>query len=410
VDLAQIRETLKARRPGHSLPQALYNDPAMVDFDLKAIYGRSWLMAGFTCEVPDSGSYSSIKVGPWSVLIVRGRDGQIRAFHNSCRHRGAVLCKEGQGKSPRIVCPYHRWTYNLDGSLLSAMRMPEDFDRGDHGLRPVHCEVMAGVIYICLADTPPSFDRFRAEFEPLIAPHDLENAKIARVETLTEYANWKLVLENGRECYHCQASHPELSRTFPVGSSAYFDYGGADHAAQFEARMAEAGLPCGPVGEDWWQAIRFPLNPGMISMTVDGRPAVDKLMCQPGGGDIGSMRWALEPHSFAHATGEILFFFSAMPISARETLVTAKWLVHKDAVPGVDYDPEGIAEPWHTTNLQDKALAENNQDGVDSPAYVPGPYSPEAEVLVLRFVDWYCDKAAEYLDETLGTGVLAHVG
>jgi glycine betaine catabolism A len=409
VDLAQIRDVLRQRRPGHSLPQALYNDPAMVDFDLRAIYGRSWLMAGFSCEVPDPGSYSSIKVGPWSVLIVRGRDGQIRAFHNSCRHRGAVLCKEGMGKSPRIVCPYHRWTYNLDGSLLNASRMPEDFDTSDHGLRPVHCEVMAGVIYICLADTPPPFDTFRAEFEPLIAPHDLENAKVARVETLLENANWKLVLENGRECYHCQGSHPELSRTFPVGSSAYFDYGGADHAAQFEARMAEAGLPCGPVGEDWWQAIRFPLNPGMISMTTDGQPAVKKLMCKTGGGDIGSMRWALEPHSFAHATGEILFFFSAMPISARETLVTGKWLVHKDAVAGVDYDAEGIAEPWHTTNLQDKALAENNQDGVDSPGYVPGPYSPEAEVLVVRFVDWYCNKAAEYLDEKLGTGALAHV-
>ncbi len=402
MDLAQIRSVLDSRRPGHSLPQALYNDPAMFDFDLEAIYGQSWLMAGFSCEVPDPGSYTSVKIGPWPVLIVRGRDRRIRAFHNSCRHRGAVLCKEGQGKSPRIVCPYHRWTYNLDGSLLSVARMPDDFDKGEHGLRPVHCEVVAGVIYICLADTPPAFERFRADMDLVLAPHDLENAKVAHTETLLEYANWKLVLENGRECYHCQASHPELSRTFPVGSGAYFDYQGAEFAARFDERMAHIGLPSGPVGEDWWQAIRFPLNPGMISMTIDGQPASKKLMCKLGDGDIGSLRWALEPHSFAHATGEMLFFFSAMPISPRETLVTAKWLVHKDAVEGIDYDGEAIAEPWHSTNLQDKALAENNQDGVDSPGYTPGPYSPEAEVLVLRFVDWYVAKAKAYIDAKLG--------
>jgi Rieske 2Fe-2S family protein len=156
------------------------------------------------------------------------------------------------------------------------------------------------------------------------------------------------------------------------------------------------------VGEDWWQAIRFPLNPGMKSMTLDGNLACKKLMVQAGDGDIGSLRWALEPHAFAHATAEQLFFFSAMPTSQHETLVTAKWLVHKDAVAGVDYDAEGIAEPWHTTNLQDRDLAENNQDGVNSPGYTPGPYSPEAEVLVLRFVDWYCKRTAAYCDEQLG--------
>ncbi|EGD58431.1 Rieske (2Fe-2S) domain-containing protein [Novosphingobium nitrogenifigens DSM 19370] len=403
MDLAEIKQAFATRRPGYSLPQSLYNDPAVFDFDLHAIYGRSWLMAGFACEVPTAGSYTSIKVGPWPVLIIRGKDGTIRAFHNSCRHRGAVLCKEGVGRTPRIVCPYHRWTYALDGELLNAPRMPDDFETATHGLRSIALEVVAGVIYICLADNPPAFDAFREGMEALLGPHDLENAKVARVETLVEYANWKLVLENGRECYHCQGSHPELSKTFPIDASAYFDYGGADHAARFEARMAELGLPCGPVGEDWWQALRFPLNPGMTSMTMDGSPASRKPMCAVGGGDIGSMRWALEPHSFAHATGEQVFFFSAMPTGPRETLVTAKWLVHKDAVEGVDYDSNAMAQLWHVTNIQDKDLAENNQAGVDSPGYTPGPYSPEAEVLVLRFVDWYCARAEEYLAEKLGS-------
>jgi len=403
VDLAQIRGELDSRLPGHSLPQALYNDPVVFEFDLEAIYAQSWLMAGFTCEIAEPGSYTSIKVGPWPILIVRQRNGEVRGFHNSCRHRGAVLCKEGQGKSPRIVCPYHRWTYNLDGSLLSAARMPDDFDKSEHGLKPVRTEVVAGVICICLADNPPAFEKFRAEMTEVLAPHDLENAKVAHSEVLLEQANWKLVLENGRECYHCQASHPELSKTFPVGSGAYFDYNGAEFARIFDERMTELALPSGPIGEDWWQAVRFPLNPGMLSMTMDGQPASKVLMCKSGEGDIGSLRWALEPHSFAHATGEMLFFFSAMPISPRETLVTAKWLVHKDAVAGVDYDPTTINEPWHSTNLQDQALAENNQDGVDSRGYTPGPYSPEAEILVLRFVDWYCAKASAYIDGKLGS-------
>lgn len=406
MDIARIRDLLASRRPGHSLPQALYNDPAMVEFDLHAVYFRSWLLAGFTCELPEPGCTSSIKVGPWPVLLVRARDGVIRAFHNSCRHRGAVLCKEGLAKSPRLVCPYHRWTYNLDGALMSAPRMPEDFDATTHGLKPIACEVMAGVIYICMADTPPSFDTFRAEFTPLIAPHDIENAKVVHTEVLTEYANWKLVLENGRECYHCRTGHPELARSFPVDFGAYFDYGEAEFAKKFELRMAEFGLPTGPVGEDWWQAIRFPLNPGMASLTMDGQPASKVPMCRIGDGAIGSLRWALEPNMFAHATGDMVFMFSAMPVGPRETVVTAKWLVHKDAVEGVDYDLSTINEPWHTTNLQDKALAENNQDGVDSPGYTPGPYSPDAEVLVLRFVDWYCKMALDYCDEQLGQKVL----
>lgn len=409
MNLVEIKAKLDERRAGYSLPQALYNDPAMFDFDMEAVYGRSWLMAGFECELPETGSYSAFTVGRWPILMVRDRKGTIRAFHNSCRHRGAMLCKEGTGKSPRLVCPYHRWTYNLDGSLLSAARMPDGFDNAEHGLGEVRLEIVAGVIYICLSDNPPPFEAFRREMEALLAPHDLRNAKVAHVEKLTEYANWKLVLENGRECYHCQASHPELSKTFPVGASSYFEFGEAEHAADFDARMKARGLPVGPVGEDWWQAIRFPLNPGMQSMSMDGKPIVARPMVA-GDGDIGSMRWALEPHSFAHAVGDHLFFFSAMPVGPRETVVTGKWLVHQDAVEGVDYDLAHLIELWNLTNLQDKELAENNQGGVDSPGYRPGPYSPEAEVLVLRFVDWYCAKAREYLDEKLGAKgeVLSH--
>ena len=397
VDLGKLAALLQQRKPGCALPQGLYNDPEVFSFDMAAIYGQSWLLAGFECELRSAGSYLSMMIGQWPVLIVRGRDDVLRAFHNSCRHRGSLLCAEGSGTSPRLICPYHRWTYDLTGKLLAAGRMPDDFVKAEHGLMPVHLEVVSGAVFICLADDPPAFATLRAKLTPLLAPHNLDHAKLAHQSTLVEYANWKLVMENARECYHCATGHPELSLTFPVNTSAYFDRG-KEHTAAFEARMAEFGLPTAAVEEGWWQASRFPLNEGQVALTMDGQFHVKKLMCEIAGGDTGSMRWALEPHSFCHSTSEYTFMFSAMPVSPTETHVTCKWLVHEDAVEGEDYAVDTLIELWTKTNLQDKALAENNQAGVNSPGFVPGPYSPDAEPLTLGFIEWYCAKAQDYLD------------
>ncbi len=397
-NLDRIRGLFDQRRPNHTLPRALYIDPEVYQFDLDAVFGRSWIMAGFEVEVAGPGAYLSVMVGESPVLVVRGRDGALRGFHNSCRHRGAQLCELGTGRRPRIVCPYHQWVYDLDGSLLKADRMGEAFDPGAHGLRPIHVETIAGTIYVCLAEDAPDFAPFREQFGPLLAPHDLANAKVAVTGTLVEAANWKLVMENARECYHCAVRHPELSRTFPIGRKSLTEDEERAVTDRFAERMATLGLGIGPVEGHWWQAGRFPLNPGVISMTMDGAPVVARTLGAVGNGDVGSLRWALEPHSFAHALGDYVFFFSAMPTGPLETVVTAKWLVHKDAVEGVDYDPEQLALLWNRTNDQDRQLAENNQRGVNSVGYVPGPYSEEAESLVARFTDWYCDKARAYLD------------
>jgi Rieske 2Fe-2S family protein len=163
--------------------------------------------------------------------------------------------------------------------------------------------------------------------------------------------------------------------------------------------MNAANLPMGPVEGDWWESIRFHLNEGFKSMTLDGRHSVNKLMCEAGDGDIGSLRLAIEPHGFVHATADHLFMFIAFPTGPHETVVIAKWLVHKDAVEGVDYKVDDLTHLWNQTNLQDRALAENNQVGVASIGFRPGPYSPEAEALVIRLVDWYCRKARSYVDE-----------
>ena len=402
-DLRAIEAMLGVRRPGHSLPQGLYNDPAAYDFDLHAIFARHWMLAAFEVELPKPGAYVTFSVGPWPVVILRDRSGNLRAFHNSCRHRGSLICPAGSGSAARLVCPYHKWTYELTGELVHAGRMPEDFDLSAHSLKPVRLETLAGVIYICLSDDPPDFAPFREAFAPLLEPHDLGNAKVVFESTLVEKANWKLVMENARECYHCPSSHPELSVTFPTGTSAHFDYGEDQHAKAFDARMDAIGLPRGPVEGAWWQAMRFPLNEGCVSMTLDGQRSVSKLMCPTGDGDIGSLRWALEPNNFCHATGDFVFIFNAMPSGVNETIVTGKWLVHKDAQEGVDYDLETLTALWDRTNLQDRDLAETNQLGVNSLGYTPGPYSPEAESLLVRFTDWYCKTAQAFIDQAKST-------
>src|SRR5579863_2812608 len=142
----RVLDLLKDSRPGHTLPQAFYCDPDLYAFDTNAVLTRSWFMLGFEAELASAGAYLSITLGPHPVLLVRGRDGVVRGFHNTCRHRGAQICPEGAGHSPRIVCPYHRWTYDLDGRLIAAARMPDGLDLGTHGLIPIRVELLAGCI------------------------------------------------------------------------------------------------------------------------------------------------------------------------------------------------------------------------------------------------------------------------
>ena len=395
--MVRIGDLLDARRDGHCLPGGLYKDPDVFDFDLRAMFGTGWLMAGFTCELPKPGSYVAQMIGKWPVIIIRDRHNMIRAFHNSCRHRGSILCQPGTGSSPKLVCPYHRWTYDLDGSLFAANRMADDFDKAEHGLKPIALEIVEGAMFISFSDTPPAFGDFGKKLATYAAPHKWADAKIAFQSVLVESANWKLVMENGRECYHCATSHPELARTFPVGMSKHFDLEGDTAAQKFLDDMDAIGLATDAVEGDWWQLARFALSAGCVSITMDGRHAVKKLMCDLNGGSLGSMRMAIDPHCFVHATADHTFMFSAMPISATETHVTGKWIVHKDAVEGVDYDVGHLADLWTRTNLQDKELAENNQLGVNSPAFTPGPYSTDAEMLALRFTDWYCNTGKAYL-------------
>lgn len=403
-DIARIETLVRARRPGHSLPQGLYNEAEALEFDLAAIFHRSWILVGFSCEIPRPRGYLAVTVGRSPVVVTRDADGALRAFHNSCRHRGAQVCAEGAAARSRLTCPYHQWVYDLNGRLVHARHMQPSFDPAEHALKPVHVEEVAGALFVCLAEVPPPFAEFRRDLEPLLSPHRLGDARIAHQNTLVEKGNWKLVMENARECYHCAVGHPELCLTFPVeeAAGAHFETEGDPRHEDFARRIEAAGLGRGPFDGPFWQIERFPLKEGQLSLTIDGALACRKLMTAGEDPDIGSLRWAIEPHSFCHSTADTTVYFSAMPTATNETIVTCKWLVHKDAVEGVDYDVDRLTELWNVTNLQDRDLVENNQRGVNSVGYTPGPYCEDDEAYVLRFADFYCDKALDFIAEQAG--------
>jgi glycine betaine catabolism A len=387
-DSRKVLDVLSGSPAGFTLPQPFYNDPEIFEFDLAEVWGRSWVLVGFEAELPEAGSYLATTIGRSSVLIVRGRDGVVRGFHNACRHRGSQLCEEGHGKSAKLICPYHKWTYDLEGRLIGAARMPAEFKMADHGLLPVPVETAAGCVYVALTQAAPDFAPFRAALESRLGVYRLKDAKVAFHSTLTEKANWKLVMENARECYHCATSHPELKLAYPISYGAAVAKDRLDYNQRLAQRVERLGLSTAEACGNWWHVERYPLNPGMESISMDGKAVVNRRLIAVDEREIGGLWWAMQPHSFCHALSDYAFMFSAIPVGPQETRVESKWLVHKDAVEGVDYTIESLTETWTKTNLQDRELAERNQRGVNGIGYLPGPYSLD-EDFVIRFGDWY---------------------
>ncbi len=391
-----VLSMLMRRRPAYSMAQDFYCDPGVFQVDMEKIWYREWLFAIPSCEIPKSGNYVVYEIGGYSVIIVRGNDGEIRAFHNSCRHRGSVLCKSKKGSNPKLVCPYHQWTYELDGRLLWARDMGPDFDASKHGLKQVHCRNVKGMVYLCLADHAPEFQTFAAEAARYLAPHDLENSKVAFESTIIENGNWKLVWENNRECYHCSGNHPSLCRTFPEDPRAIGnDDSGAlsglldKHVKRCEAVGAPSAFKEAAQGD--WRFVRTPLLGSGESYTMDGKVAVSKPNSSIPFRDAGSLLKYKYPGCWNHFLSDHALVFRVTPISATQTEVCTKWLVHKDAVEGRDYDLKRLTEVWVATNDEDREVVENNQRGILSPVYEPGPYSPTHEGGNIQFVDWYAD-------------------
>jgi glycine betaine catabolism A len=392
------------------LPRQFYTDAEVFDAERDHIWHREWVLAGVEASLRQVGLYEQVRIGAYELLLMRGEDGKIRALHNVCRHRGFVLCESegeatgGEVKGRRIVCPYHQWAYSLDGKLAKARSMPNDFDESEVRLGEAQCEIIGGLIFVCVAETPPPFEPFRTMVEPYLVPFDLANAVVAHRTVTVEQGNWKLVMENNRECFHCSGSHHELMRSFP---SEPFHAGNArpEDTSEMEElveRCEALGLPSRYLASDdmQYRVMRMPFNAGVDSMTMSGKPAVNKRFEPLPNESIGDALLYHYPSSWSHFQADHCVIFRLVPVSPSETQLVTTWLVPAGSVEGVHYDVTTLTEVWEATNAQDASLVERNHRGVTSPAYRPGQYSPAEEIGVIQFVDWYVHKLSSGLAET----------
>lgn len=401
TNFAKLSAMLGEQKPKHSLQRAFYTDPALFQADLDLIWYSAWIFACSEAELSKAGSYVTLQLGAYPVVVVRDQVGTVRAFHNVCRHRGQRLCSKTSGQTTKLVCPYHQWTYETDGRLLWARDMGPDFDSSKHGLKSVHCATAAGMVFICLADTAPDFAPLKAAADHYAAPHLPADLKVAHQSRIVEGGNWKLVLENNRECYHCAGSHPALCRTFDdnpdlVGSDdSLSSPAGAAHVNRCEA----AGLPSRYVisPDENWRLVRIPFVGDAVSYTMDGKAAGPMFPGMPFA-NAGTLLFFHYPNTWNHYLSDHVLNFRVLPVSPTETEVVTTWLVHKDAVEGRDYDLTRLTEVWLATNDEDRRVVEENQAGINSPAYEPGPYSEKQESGVMQFIDWYLASVARWVD------------
>ncbi len=400
-----VQQMLSERNPSYTLEQPLYNDPHIFQMDIEEVFQKEWIFVGMSCEVPNRGDYITVDIGQNPVLIVRDADGSINAFHNTCRHRGSRLCSADKGKVANLVCPYHQWTYDLKGNLLFAgTDLIEDFDKSKHGLNKAHCAVGGGFIFVSLnQQEPDDIQAFVESMNEYMEPYDIENTKIAAESSTIEKANWKLVIENNRECYHCANGHPDLNNSLleyddindPRAPQEFLDYY-AEQAAKWDAEnIPHARRDHGLRN----RLVRMPLKKGTVGMTEDGTSACDLLMGRITNPEMGSLRILHLPNSWNHMQSDHCVVFRVLPISAQETLVTSKWIVHKDAVEGKDYNIEKLCRVWNSTNAEDKRFTEENQRGINSIGYQPGPYAPDYEFAVINFVNWYSETMLKNMKE-----------
>ncbi|VVU52977.1 aromatic ring-hydroxylating oxygenase subunit alpha [Burkholderia anthina] len=407
-----VRRLVAARRTGFSLDAPFYLSDVVFDVDMHAIFGRHWIFVGVEASIPEPGQYFLADFGPYSIIVSRGDGFELNAFHNVCRHRGARLLHEQHGEVANLVCPYHQWTYAPTGALLHA-ELPAGADNACYSLKRAHVRSLGGLIFVCAADEPPGdFDALVDAVGAYVDPHRLRDCKVAQQIDIVEDGNWKLAMENNRECYHCMG-HPELLQsTFGVFGYTEDDVNPARREAVREHNAALAasrdiwarnGLPCEPVEhlDDRATAFRIqrvPLTGPGESMTLDGKAACSRLMGDFTEARLGRLQFHLQPNSWHHLQADHSIHFAVLPISAGKTLLRTTWLVHRDAVEGRDYSLDNLTHVWKTTNEQDKFYVGLTQQGARNPAYEPGPYAP-SEWQVEKFCNWYIGRLRTALGE-----------
>jgi Rieske 2Fe-2S family protein len=349
-------ETTRSYQQGAvTLPGRYYTSPEVFSEERERIFSRRWLCVGREAHLPEPGAYLLAPVAGESVVVLRDAAGAVRTFYNVCRHRGTRLLEEASGRLSRsIQCPYHAWTYALDGRLIGAPNMDgvDGFDRDDYPLHPVALQAWEGFLFLNLSSDPESLSD---AFTPLTARFRRFGMPGLRTWRRIEYdvrSNWKLLFQNYSECMHCPVIHPGLTKRSPYKSG-------------------ENDLVEGPFLGGFMM-----LDSGSESLTLTGRacgPMVTELPEE----DLRRVYYySIFPNLLLSLHPDYVMFHTLWPEAPNRTRIICEWLFHPDAFGAPEHDPEDAVKFWDTTNREDWHICELSQLGVSSRKYAPGPYSP----------------------------------
>ena len=389
-----VNSLIERQLPQHSLDQVFYLDEDIYRRDIEQIFMADWLYVCHESQVASAGDCYAYEIADESVIVVRDENLQLNAFVNVCRHRGSRICDMGQSTHKRLVCPYHAWTYGLNGELLNARQMGDDFDKSASGLKRLHLELFCGMIFISFSDQPPSFELLRSELKKPLEVFDIENTMVAHHESHPIDANWKLVFENFNECYHCGPAHKEFS----ASHSLMLDKTKQQVFDEIIAKRApEAGISADSVGlmqgdpaaraQAPYYYDRYALFKGYLTGSEDGQP-VAPLLGEVSGYDGGASNVQLGNLTYLLVYCDHVVLYRFTPRSVNLTDAELIWFVRSDASLEKDVDIERMTWLWNVTTIADKEIIERNQQGVKSHFYKPGPYAP-METFTINFIKWY---------------------
>lgn len=350
-------EVANVRRPtleAYVLPPRVYHDQEVLDYEQDAWFAGGWVAVGRDEDALTPGQFFLATVAGENIIIVRGNDGELRGFYNVCRHRGARVVEEACGTLARFQCPYHAWIYDLDGTLRQPRHteLLVDFDPAAWGLAPVRVDVWQGIVYVDLSDSAEPLVDFLGDIVSEFARFDLGALRRARRIDYDVKSNWKGLVENYQECYHCPGVHPQLNRITPYTSGAYLPSNGA--------------------------AINSYMNvlPQFETLSMTG--AADGRAPMPGMTDEDDRRIyysAVWPNLLFSLHPDYLMLHFITPSEPGRTIVRCEWYFDPAEMARPEFNPDDAIEFWDLTNRQDWHVCESQQQGTASRAFTQGRYS-----------------------------------
>ncbi|WP_189524365.1 MULTISPECIES: aromatic ring-hydroxylating dioxygenase subunit alpha [unclassified Mesorhizobium] len=396
-DRAGVVDLVDRHRLGWSLEQAFYIDPAIFELERELWFPRQWTLVAHVSEVPEKGRYIVRQLFDEEIIVVRFGEAEedVAAYYNVCTHRGSRLCtKDGRGRL--LVCPYHAWSYRLTGELQTRQDVPDNVDPEALGLHRVPTRCVGGLVLCGLDEASlPGIQPLADALDSGLRDMGINRARIAARKSYPTKANWKLVVENFSECYHCRPAHPEYFRSNSyvkvvsmrdeAKAAEWQEELDAWHSVIGDTEFNKGAWEPGGLDKVQFAMYRKPIGRGRDTLSDDGQ----SVSCLMGGRSVydgGETGFRLGRLSFISAANDYVTLFQMIPRSARETDVILTWLVDQNAAPDINTD--AITWMWDVTTVQDKKITEDNAAGIASKAYRPGPYT-ELEPQPSFFVQTY---------------------